>query len=156
MQVNLTHDYSLRFSALRLNTSIIFYTILKLVRKRGVNLKNQSSNENIGKRVAHLRKQHHLSQAQLAEQIGSTGKHISEIERGKTGISIDTQVQLGEALHCSLDYLIKGDEFRSVDSLLPKSIAEILLSQDVKEINLLLNYLSMYEQLRNSEIKEET
>ena len=89
-------------------------------------MKYPISNENIGKRVATLRKQHNLSQAQLAEQIGSTSKHISEIERGVTGISIDTQVLLCEKLHCSLDFLIKGDEFRSVDAILPDPIVEIL------------------------------
>jgi len=112
-------------------------------------LGNQSSNESIGKRIANMRKQHGLSQAQLAEQIGSTNKHISEIERGVTGISIDTQVLLCEKLHCSLDYLIKGDEFRSVDSLLPNAIVDILLSQNEAEIKILLSYLKMYETLRN-------
>ena len=112
-------------------------------------MENQISNESIGKRVAALRKQHNLSQAQLADQIGSTNKHISEIERGVTGISIDTQVLLCDKLHCSLDYLIKGAEFRSVDSILPEAIIEVLLSQDEYETELLLSYLKMYEKLRN-------
>ena len=112
-------------------------------------MKYPISNENIGKRVATLRKQHNLSQAQLAEQIGSTSKHISEIERGVTGISIDTQVLLCEKLHCSLDFLIKGDEFRTVDSILPEPIVEILQSEDQAEKDLLLSYLHMYKKLRN-------
>ena len=88
-------------------------------------MKNQSSNENIGKRIAKLRKQQHLTQAQLAEQIGASSKHISEIERGVTGISIDTQVLIAEKLSCSLDFLIKGEEYKSVDSLLPTGIVKI-------------------------------
>ena len=108
-------------------------------------MENQNSNENIGKRIASLRKQHHLTQAQLGELIGSTSKHISEIERGVTGISIDTQVLLADKLHCSLDYLIKGEEFKSIDSFLPEFIIEKLLSNDEKEINLILDYLKMYE-----------
>ena len=110
---------------------------------------NQCSNENIGKRVAQLRKQQHMSQAQLASKINSTSKHVSEIERGVTGISIDTQVLLGEHLHCSLDYLIKGNEYKSVDSFLPSNILKIFHSQNEQEISLLLDYLSMYERLHN-------
>lgn len=110
-------------------------------------MENQCSNENIGRRIAKLRKHQHLTQAALAEQIGSTSKHISEIERGVTGISIDTQVQLGEKLHCSLDYMIKGEEYKSIDSLLPTKIIEILYSQDEDEIALLTEYLNIYEKI---------
>ena len=111
-------------------------------------MENQCSNENIGKRIAELRKCQNLTQAALADQIGSTSKHISEIERGVTGISIDTQVKLGEKLHCSLDYMIKGEDYKSVDSLLPVSIIEILHSQDRDEIALLTEYLKLYEKIR--------
>lgn len=110
-------------------------------------LKNQSSNEEIGKRVASLRKRHTLTQAQLAEQIGTTSKHISEIERGVTGISIDLQVQLAEKLFCSIDYLIKGTEFETVDSFLPSGLIEILRSKDATEIQLLSEYLRLYERI---------
>lgn len=110
-------------------------------------MENPSSNINIGKRVAYLRKLNHLSQAQLAEKIGTTNKHVSEIERGVTGISIDTQVLLGKALNCSLDYLIKGDEFKSIDHLLPKYILEIFNSGNENEIKLLSSYLELYEKI---------
>ena len=109
---------------------------------------NQTSNESIGKRIARLRKLRHLTQAQLADQIGSTSKHVSEIERGVTGISIDIQIQLSEKLHCSLDYLIKGEDYRSVDPFLPARIVEILRSQDVQEMNILMDYLNLYERIR--------
>lgn len=112
-----------------------------------VYLTNQSSNEEIGKRVAILRKRQHLTQAQLAEKVGATSKHISEIERGVTGISIDLQVQLAENLYCSMDYLIKGQEYATVDSLLPTKIIKILQSQDAHEIEILSEYLKIYEKI---------
>lgn len=114
-------------------------------------MKQQDSNENIGKRVANLRRQHNLTQAQLAEEIGTSSKHISEIERGVTGISIDIQIQLSEKLRCSLDYLILGDDFKSVDSYLPANIVEIFHSHNQKEISLLLEYLNFYEKLRQTD-----
>lgn len=115
-------------------------------------MENPSSNQNIGKRVADLRKQNHWSQAQLAEMLHVTSKHVSELERGVTGISIDIQVLLCKYLHCSLDYLVKGEEFRSVDSMLPSRIIDILNSGNQKEISLLLDYLNMYEHIHNIDI----
>lgn len=107
----------------------------------------QHSNASIGKRVAKLRKQKHWSQAQLAEKVGSTSKHISEIERGVTGISIDIQVLLSKHLNCSIDFLIKGDDYASVDTLLPEMILSILRSKDTTETALLLDYLHLYERI---------
>lgn len=114
-------------------------------------MKNEISNENIGRRIAKLRKQQNLTQAELAELICASSKHISEIERGVTGISIDTQVMLAEKLSCSLDYLIKGEEYKSVDTLLPSGIVSILQSQDEKEISLLLDYLKLYERIHKTD-----
>lgn len=110
-------------------------------------MENQCSNENIGKRIAQLRKRQKLTQTALAEQVGATSKHISEIERGVTGISIDMQIQLSNKLFCSLDYLIKGKEFESVDSSIPPYIVEILHSHDEAEKALLSEYLKMYEKI---------
>lgn len=112
------------------------------------NLNCQNSNENIGKRVAYLRTKKGLSQASLAELIGTTAKHISEIERGITGISIDLQVLLCEELHCSMDFLIRGNEYATVDYLIPDKILEIFKSKDEKEISLLLDFLYFYQKIR--------
>lgn len=111
-------------------------------------MKNQNSNENIGKRIASLRKRLHLTQAQLAEDIGCTSKHLSELERGITGVSIDIQVALSQRLNCSLDYLIKGQDFFSVDSYLPAAITETLKSNNEHEKSILIKYLELYEELR--------
>ena len=124
--------------------SVFFYT---KIRKWGVILNNQSTNENIGKRITKLRKQQNLTQIQLAEKINTSNKHISEIERGVTGISIDMQVLLSQQFHCSIDYLIKGTSYESVDILLPQKILEILNSKNEKEINLLVDYLKIYERI---------
>lgn len=109
---------------------------------------NQTSNECIGKRISELRKRQNLAQNKLADMIGTTPKHLSEIERGITGISIDVQVQLSEKLYCSIDYLVKGQEFQSIDSVLPPYIVEIVRSGKMDEIKLLTEYLNLYETLR--------
>lgn len=46
--------------------------------------------EQIGKHIAKLRKQHNMSQDELAELIGAGKNNISRIEKGKYNIGFDT------------------------------------------------------------------
>lgn len=113
------------------------------------NLDYQISNENIGKRVAFLRKRKGLTQVKLGDLIGVTDKHISEIERGVTGISIDMQILLCDALNCSMDYLIRGKDYATVDFLLPDRILEVFKSNNTDEIALLLDFLELYQRIHD-------
>ena len=106
------------------------------------------SNRSIGIRVKNLRRKKHLTQQELGELTSSCSKHISEIERGITGISIDMQIQLSDALGCSVDFLLKGEEYRTIETELPMEIVRILKSKDEAEIATLLAYLDMYTKLR--------
>ena len=51
-----------------------------------------------------------LTQEELAEQLGISVKHFSEVERGLTGLSIENLIQLSGLLGLSLDYMLKGEE----------------------------------------------
>ena len=53
-----------------------------------------------------MRIQHGLSQAALAEAIGSTQECISRYENGERKPSIDTAVLLARALNCKVDDLL--------------------------------------------------
>lgn len=53
-----------------------------------------------------MRKQHGLSQAALAEAIGSTQECISRYETGERKPSIDVAVLLARALNCKVDDLL--------------------------------------------------
>lgn len=106
-----------------------------------------STNLEIGLRIKKLRKQAGLTQAELGEKIGYSCKHVSELERGITGISIDLQILLSNFFHCSIDYLLTGKEMSSVDHLLPDTILEILHSENQKEIKLLRSYLDLYSKI---------
>ncbi|MGN1194803.1 MAG: helix-turn-helix domain-containing protein, partial [Acutalibacteraceae bacterium] len=50
-----------------------------------------------------------LTQEEVAEQLGVSVKHFSEVERGLTGLSIDNLIKLSNILGLSLDYIIKGE-----------------------------------------------
>jgi transcriptional regulator with XRE-family HTH domain len=49
----------------------------------------RSVRRRVGRRVKQLRLLRGLSQEQLAEQVGNTGKHISEVELAKVNVGID-------------------------------------------------------------------
>lgn len=52
-----------------------------------------------------------MTQEQLAEALGLASKqHISRMERGKSGCSIDLIAEIAQVLEISLDYLILGDK----------------------------------------------
>lgn len=62
-----------------------------------------------GRRLARLRKEAGLSQAQLAEQCGLRGQAtVSELETGKWWPVTDTLIRLAHELDVSLDYLVLG------------------------------------------------
>jgi transcriptional regulator with XRE-family HTH domain len=46
-----------------------------------------ATHELLGKRIRALRKQKGMSQEQLAEQVGMSGKYLGEIERGQVNCS---------------------------------------------------------------------
>ena len=58
----------------------------------------------IGKRIKSVRKARGLTQEQLAERCSCTSTHISNIENGKIGISIELLYTLSRVLDQKMDY----------------------------------------------------
>ena len=61
-----------------------------------------------GHRIKHLRKKRNLTQEQLATALHISTDHLSKIELGKRGISIDLLLDISAALHVSFECLLKG------------------------------------------------
>lgn len=57
------------------------------------------------KRIKALRKEHGLTQEQLAEQLGVAANTIARIETGNRGISIDLAIELVVCFETTLDYI---------------------------------------------------
>ncbi len=57
----------------------------------------------IGERIRKLRIQKGISQIELAKAIEVSQTHMSNIEKGNTGISLWTAVKISRALDCSID-----------------------------------------------------
>ena len=77
-------------------------------------------------RIAALRRQKGLSQAQLAEQLGVSPSAVGMYEQGRREPSADTLVALSEVFGVSVDYLLTGKPFpeerRELETLLMSRI----------------------------------
>ena len=112
-------------------------------------------NEEIGKRIAALRKARSMTQEVLAEKLNCSIKHISHVKRGVASLSLDLLIEASDLLDCSLDYLIKGED-ASPEAKIPSFVVRILGSRDdrmAREKDLLLSYLNMYKKLREENMQ---
>ncbi|MBR1908539.1 helix-turn-helix transcriptional regulator [bacterium] len=57
----------------------------------------------IGEVIKYYRKKSGLTQAELAEKIGLSEKHVSKIERGQNIIKLDTFLKMAEILNFTLE-----------------------------------------------------
>ena len=64
----------------------------------------------LGKRIASARKNLGLTQEKVAGKLGIGVKHLSEIERGISGISVGTLAELVRLLNVSSDYILFGKD----------------------------------------------
>ena len=84
------------------------------------------------------------TQSALAEKIGVGNKHVSDIELGRAGISVDVLIRLCEVLDVDSDYILFGkmtvdrnNPFNKLlDNLLPQQAlqAQKLLDAYVKSL----------------------
>ncbi|MEE1065967.1 MAG: helix-turn-helix transcriptional regulator [Acutalibacteraceae bacterium] len=62
----------------------------------------------MGLRIKKQRKLKKFTQEQMAEQLGISVKHFSEVERGLTGLSIENLIKLSNILDVTIDHIVKG------------------------------------------------
>ena len=67
---------------------------------------NEEERMRVCKRIAELRKELGLSQAQLAAQCGIRQEHIARIESGRHSAGLDTLIQIATALGAKIDLII--------------------------------------------------
>jgi transcriptional regulator with XRE-family HTH domain len=62
----------------------------------------------LGKRVAYLRKERHLSQLALALECGFTKSYLSDLERGQRNPTLKVLTRLAKGLDVTLEELFRG------------------------------------------------
>lgn len=104
--------------------------------------------QDIGKRISGLRKENKMTQLQLAEALDISVKHMSEVERGITCLSLEKLNLLCDILPVSLDYLIRGiDKRRDEERKIPSYIIELYNSADEEKKQLLEEYLLFFRKM---------
>lgn len=64
--------------------------------------------KDIGLNIKTMRTRANVSQHVLARNISISQTHLSNIENGKTGVSLGIAIRISKCLDCSLDSLIYG------------------------------------------------
>lgn len=67
---------------------------------------NENERKRIGTRIAEIRKDKGLTQAQLAATTGLQQAHIARIETGRYSVGLDTLALIATALDARVDFIV--------------------------------------------------
>lgn len=59
----------------------------------------------VGQRIAESRKEHAMTQQQLADAVGVSREHIARIEAGKYSVGLDILVKVAKAMDMKLEFV---------------------------------------------------
>lgn len=101
-----------------------------------ISLKNlMSSSVSLGAKLASLRKEQGLKQAELARKSGLSPGLIGQIEKGKVEPSLKTVEKIASALEISPCYfIVEEDDLQELLSLLSPEVRTMLLQPEVRSV----------------------
>ena len=102
--------------------------------------------ESIGKRIKHYRTEKKMSQEDLSSSIGTVYKHISNIETGAKGPSLEMLILIANALDVSADELLT-DNLKHSSSPVGTEIHDLLLDCNNDEKAILTKTLTFLKAL---------
>ena len=79
----------------------------------------------IGNKIIQLRKQHNLSQSELAKKIGASRTIVGNYERNSNAPSIEILLKIAKVFNVSVDYLIGEGKLSAYDKEVLKRIEDI-------------------------------
>ena len=83
-----------------------------------------------GARIAALRRQRGMSQAQLARQLGVSPSAVGMYEQGRREPSADVLVELGKIFSVSVDYILTGAPSAREEARLQQLLQDRIASAD--------------------------
>ena len=95
----------------------------------------------LGERIYESRKRRKLTQSDLAEMVGISNTYLSHIENGSKNMSMDTFIDIVNALGVTADELLI-DNIRTDDMLLGDKVSEVLKGCSVYEKKVMLDVLA--------------
>lgn len=86
--------------------------------------------KDVGQRIRVLRKEKRLSQLELANRLNINMDHLSRIENGNKGMSLDLLTEFSKYFSVSTDYLLFGnnqnvEEIKEIISFIQFQLKEI-------------------------------
>lgn len=94
----------------------------------------------MGIRIAKRRKEHHLTQEQIAERMNVSLQMISNLELGKKAIRPENLVKLCHVLGVTADYILTGKK-TSTDVQSIASKLSLLSDDDIQMVESLIDFL---------------
>lgn len=92
----------------------------------------------LGQNIREIRTNHNLTQDELSEKLNITPNHLSKIENGNVGITVDMIINICNITKCPLASLFKGIiQFSNINDQF-----ELLDARDKDVVEKLIFYLS--------------
>ena len=101
--------------------------------------------ENYGALVKKLRIDNNLTQNQVAESLGVTPGYISNVENGRTAMSLRMLTYYARLVGCSLDSLVGDLEPEYSETALDRELYEAIIKLDIETKEKLLKTIEIWE-----------
>ena len=102
------------------------------------------SSENYGALVKSLRQKMGLTQNQVAESLGVTPGHISNVENNRTAMSLRILTYYARLIGCSLDALVGELDSEYSETALDRKLYQTILKLDIDTKEKLLKTLEIW------------
>ena len=103
--------------------------------------------ENYGTLVKNLRVENNLTQNQVAEALGVTPGYISNVENGRTAMSLRMLTYYARLVGCSLDSLVGELEPDYSETALDRELYNAIIELDVKTKEKLLKTIKLWKKI---------
>lgn len=100
--------------------------------------------ENYGSLVKKLRIDNNLTQNQVAESLGVTPGYISNVENGRTAMSLRMLTYYARLVGCSLDSLVGDLEPEYSETALDRELYEAIIKLDIETKEKLLKTIEIW------------
>lgn len=100
--------------------------------------------ENYGALVKNLRIDNNLTQNQVAESLGVTPGYISNVENGRTAMSLRMLTYYARLVGCSLDSLVGDLEPEYSETALDRELYEAIIKLDIETKEKLLKTIKIW------------
>lgn len=100
--------------------------------------------KNIGEKIRQCRKEHNLTQEQLAEKIDIAPNYLGQIENGRRGVNLTNLVKIANELDITFDFLmsdVNSTAIKEADDI-NKQWLDLLNHRSPKEQQLLIKIVT--------------